>query len=757
MPGPDLDEQLQIRMNRALSVHREGRLGDAESLYRQVLALRPEHPEALKLLGLVRLTQGSPEEGLSWMERALAQDPEDWSAWFNHARALSALGREEEALSSLGRACRLRPDRAEPWVQLARALAQLGRYEEALPVAARAASLSQTGAWLHGSLLVAAGRHREGAEVLAALGDAPGLPPTRHALLAGAWQRAGHYDRAEPAWRAALEIQPDAPELQAGLGLCLLDLGRSDEATALLRRALREGPQAARLAAGLTDTLFGMAGDATRLAPLLLLLLAREDIDHQRLDRVTREAMTARAGALLAERPEPEALERDAEQLARDPTFQLALPRLILRHPTWERALGRMRALALRRAIEGRPLERVGVVGLAAHAWNTEQVDPPTDQDLARARALAALPPDPPEAWPARTWDALAAAATAISLPEIPGHQRLLSPGWELRPLAPLVRAQLHEPALERALQDRIPTLALSEDSTSAAVRAQYEEHPYPRLIGVQRREPRPLGEVVRGLLERPDLTPPVAGPTRILVAGCGTGQHALTTALSVADAEVLAVDLSRASLARALRTAARLGASNVRFAQADILALDSLEPVFHVVEAVGVLHHLADPGLGLRVLRDRLAPGGWMRVGLYSERGRSEVVAARALIAERGYNADPDGIRAARRALLALPPEHPAWPVRWSPDLYSVSGTRDLLFHPCEHRTSPAGLAGLLAGLDLEFLGFQHALPEGPRSYRALRPDARAQTDLAVWEKLEDEHPRLFSGMLVFWCRRRG
>lgn len=756
MPGSDIDELLQTRMNRALSLHREGRLEDAGRIYRQVLAAHPDHPEALKLLGLVRLNQGSPDEGLALIERSLSVDPDDWSSWFNHARALVTLGRDADAVHSLERAARLQPARAEPWVQLARLLAGLERYEQALKVAAHAATLSPMGAFLQGMLLVAMGRDAEGAQILAALDGAPGLPPTRHALLANAWQRAGHPDRAEPAWRAALELQPEAPELLAGLGTALLELDRAAEAVSPLCRALREGPQSARLAASLADTLYGLEGGGAALGPLLLLLLDREDIDHQRLDRAVREALRARAGALLEESPAPEALERDAASLAADALFQRALPRLILRNPTLERALGRLRSVALRRAAAGAPLSLAGVEGLAAHAWNTELVDPPSSEDLRLASALASLPPGPPATWPEATWDALAAAASSIPLPEMSGHEALLSPGWESRPLAGLVRAQLQEPALERAIQAQIPTLALTEDQTSEAVRAQYEEHPYPRLIGVQRREPRPLREVVRGLLQRSDLEPPAARPLRVLVAGCGTGQHALSTALSLADAEVLAVDLSRASLARARRTAERLGVSNLRFAQADILALDALEPAFHVVESVGVLHHLEDPARGLRVLRDRLAPGGWMRIGLYSERGRSEVVAARALIAERGYRADVEGVRAARRALLALPPEHPAWPVRWSPDFYSVSGTRDLLFHPCEHRTSPAALSRLLDVLDLELLGFQHALPEAARWYRELRPDDVAQADLLAWEKLEDEHPRLFSGMLVFWCRRR-
>ena len=292
---------------------------------------------------------------------------------------------------------------------------------------------------------------------------------------------------------------------------------------------------------------------------------------------------------------------------------------------------------------------------------------------------------------------------------------------------------------------------------TSAAVAAQYEAHPYPRLVGVHRRAPQPLAAAVRGLVPTlpPDTDlPSPAGKLRVLVAGCGTGQHALTTATRLADADVLAVDLSRASLARAQRRAAEWALPNLRFAAADLLALGDLDQRFDLIESVGVLHHLDDPLRGWRALAGLLSPGGLMQVGLYSERGRSEVVAARALIAAEGLTADDAGLRAARRLFRALPPDHPAWPVVRSPDFYSLSGLRDLLFHACEHRTSPLGVAAMLDALGLRLLGLQHPRAEIAALYAHRFPDDPAQADLARWEALEIDHPRIFSGMMVLWCQ---
>src|SRR5262249_44912867 len=123
-----------------------------------------------------------------------------------------------------------------------------------------------------------------------------------------------------------------------------------------------------------------------------------------------------------------------------------------------------------------------------------------------------------------------------------------------------------------------------------------------------------------------------------ILIAGCGTGQHALETVRRFTRASVLAVDLSLTSLAYAKRKTEAVGNGNIEYAQADILELGSLPRGFDLIEASGVLHHLRDPWQGWRVLLSLLRPKGFMHVALYSARARESIREARRFIAERGY-----------------------------------------------------------------------------------------------------------------------
>src|SRR5262249_49347938 len=143
-------------------------------------------------------------------------------------------------------------------------------------------------------------------------------------------------------------------------------------------------------------------------------------------------------------------------------------------------------------------------------------------------------------------------------------------------------------------------------------------------------------------------------GGVDVLIAGCGTGQHSIEVAQRVRGAEMLAVDLSMASLCYAKRQTLTLGVGDIDYAQADILQLASLGRAFDVSEAAGVLHHLGDPGTGWRVLSSLLSPSGFIFVGLYSEIARRDIVAARAYIAERGYRPVAEDIRRCRQDLMA-------------------------------------------------------------------------------------------------------
>lgn len=115
-------------------------------------------------------------------------------------------------------------------------------------------------------------------------------------------------------------------------------------------------------------------------------------------------------------------------------------------------------------------------------------------------------------------------------------------------------------------------------------------------------------GYLTKGL---PGLSTEIAFPVRpkVLIAGCGTSQHAIVVAKQLPDAEILAIDLSRASLAYATIRAEEASVRNLAFRQADILGLTSAQGPFDYIECYGVLHHTQAPAEGLVALTHTLEP----------------------------------------------------------------------------------------------------------------------------------------------------
>jgi tetratricopeptide (TPR) repeat protein len=115
----------------AVARHREGRLADAETHYRKVHALYPEHPGALHGLGLIALRTQRAEEATGFLERAARVAPSNGAIRSDLGTASLALGRYEAAAAAFAAAVALRPSDTVARLGLGDALSVLGRLDEA--------------------------------------------------------------------------------------------------------------------------------------------------------------------------------------------------------------------------------------------------------------------------------------------------------------------------------------------------------------------------------------------------------------------------------------------------------------------------------------------------------------------------------------------------------------------------------------------------------------------------------------------------
>lgn len=342
----------------------------------------------------------------------------------------------------------------------------------------------------------------------------------------------------------------------------------------------------------------------------------------------------------------------------------------------------------------------------------------------------------------------LAAVAAYFPLHALPSARALPQRSWP-QAVCALLRTQLIEPLEEADDASRIPALTSIAHGLSRQVMRQYAENPYPRWT----MNPQlPLAATWKSpnLAADESSTKPIED---ILIAGCGTGQHVFHVMHNFPQARVLAVDISLPSLAYARRKTREANLQNVEYAQADILELATLGRSFDLIEAVGVLHHLADPEEAWRLLLSLLRPKSEMRLGLYSKAARRGLADVRAFISERGYRATLDDIRECRQEILRHADQR-RWTVATEAgDFYSVSGTRDLLFNVMEHTFSIARIKAFIDAQRLTFLGFdldRNAMERFQRQF----PGSDALTNLDCWDAFEAENPRTFRHMYQFMIR---
>lgn len=304
-----------------------------------------------------------------------------------------------------------------------------------------------------------------------------------------------------------------------------------------------------------------------------------------------------------------------------------------------------------------------------------------------------------------------------------------------------IIEVQLESPALENKIKKTIQSLGSIKGQTSRQVQNQYEENPYPRWRTCNYIFPLLHGSISEKFMRKPE----------ILIAGCGTGQHAVFVHLHNPVAHITAIDLSKTSLAYAKMKAHEYNVQAIEFFQADILQLGSINKKFDIIESVGVLHHMQEPVEGLKVLVNLLKPGGEIVLGLYSELGRQDVVRARNIISEKGFKPDREGIQACREYIKA---DGSFAGLEKTQDFFSMSGCRDLIFHVQEIRYTIPMIQNLLDEAGLEFSKF--ILQERWRQqYLKDYPEDTAFANLDNWHDFEQRNPDAFGSMYQFRCKK--
>jgi predicted O-linked N-acetylglucosamine transferase (SPINDLY family) len=231
--------------DRALRLHRDGKLREAFLRYDAILKAEPTHAGALHYSGVVLYQSGRLADAAERIRAAIRLEPAQADAWSNLALVLEAAGRREAAANALREAARHAPGSAQVWSNLAATEAALGRFAEAEAAARRAVDVDpqSAAAWYNlAQALAPQGRALEALDAATRAGSDADARPDYAGFRAQLQDDMGAPEQAQATLERALARFPGHAGLRFQLAGLLERRGAWDEAAKAYADALALDP-----------------------------------------------------------------------------------------------------------------------------------------------------------------------------------------------------------------------------------------------------------------------------------------------------------------------------------------------------------------------------------------------------------------------------------------------------------------------------------------------------------------------------------
>ncbi len=581
-----------------------------------------------------------------------------------------------------------------------------------------------------------------------------------HPRNGGYWFSSGHINlatgnisEAEKAFKKAIRYSAKETRAESSLAYTYAIQGRHVEAFQLYRELAKTASHDPHIRNKLIECISHIKADDydSELELDLLHYYSWDNIDKNKL---------ASLSCSLVERKfilSTESCQAGFDDLANDPLLLAALHQSLIKSPTLERLIMTLRYELLLDSTKNSQIRSDYLPlasALCSYGFNSDFILPETESESNMIKAIKTLIQSAIQVENCEPND----ISGAILLL---GMYEPLSKDSDIRQFinADTQRWNQHcRSIIQRYRQDiQLSSLSIERISriNQTEIQSQYELYPYPKWETLEYRRPTDYGQALAAELQsKLPISLSYKNKLSILIAGCGTGRHALHVAKYFKNVDVTAIDFSRASLAFAKYKAKELGIENITFYQADLLNINRPDWEFDVIECSGVLHHIKQPHKALNNLLKMLKPGGLLKLALYSQYAREPVQKIRDLWNTKAMALDDRKMKIIRQAVLASDVEGKDRLIN-SDDFYSLSGCKDLLFNEFEKTYTPLSIERLCQKHQLSMLGFVHLSHQTKLDFcQRFECTEKALNHLKLWEQFESEHPDLFSGMYQFYCQ---
>ena len=753
----------EVFYNKGIALQELGKMEEAIEAYKNTLLLMPDNNEAYNNLGNALREQGRLKEAIESYEKAISLKPDYAETFNNMGITLQEQNRSEEAIEAYKKALLLNPDYAEAHFNIGNALREKGEPEKAIEAYKNALSLKPDYAEVFYNKGITLQEQNRLEEAIEAYKNALSIKPDNNEAynnMGNALRKLGSLEEATEAYNKALSLKPDYAEAHFNIGNALREKGKLEEAIESYHNVLLLKPDNVEalnnLGHALNEVRFtaphpelqktiGLLLDQKKsvrpkeiVKTVISLLKFEPNLQKHLASPVIGETQQS----LLVTLVELSDLNILLKLMSICPLADLELESFLIKI--------RARILLEIDSVDNKSNILGFQKALALQCFTNEYIYSQSARETKAIEILESSVKNSLAIGQQPSPQAILCLASYKALNEYSWHQSIALS----KTLDTVFTRQIREPKLESNLKNNIPILEEITDDISVKVRDQYETNPYPRWVNLRLPvKSEPISNIVdqTGIKLFDTKINEIVSPN-ILVAGCGTGQHSISTAARFKNSRVLAIDLSLSSLAYAKRKTEDLSIKNIEHMQADILRLNKLDRQFDIVESAGVLHHMKNPMAGWEVLVNCLRNGGLMQIGLYSALARQHIIKMRREILELEMGSSDAEMRLFRSNVINSGLKHHNIILN-SPDFYSLSTLRDLLFHTQEHQFTIPQIKQCLGELSLEFCGFMdETIVKKFKEFNSGEFDAYNLDD---WQIYEEANPRTFAGMYQFWCQK--
>ena len=754
--------------NLAIKNHQEGKTDIAQELYNQILEIDPRHSPARNNLGVLFQELGEHQKTKECYEKAIEIDPNYAEAHNNLGAILKELGENQQAKECYEKAIEIDPNYADAHYNLGGIFRDLSEHQKAKECYEKAIEIDPNHINAHnnlGTILKDLGEHQKAKDCFEKVIEVNPNHINAHNNLGLLFRELREHQKAKDCFEKVIEVNPNHVNAHYNLGGIFRDLSENQKAKSCYEKAIEIDPNYVNLINSLSDIFFlyqfdfKSETDKNNFKELLLLLFRKDNNKYSNIDINAKLLLLTDSvqNQFLKDINSERLLENKILQdLMKEELFHLMLQKAIMSDEFLEKLLAQLRCeilFTLHDANKDILKEHFNfIISLAEQCWLNEYLYTDSEKEINQIiKLIDKIKND-------NSVNELEIAILGCYIPLNKSKiiiEKLFNYKSTNILFNDLINVQIKEPLKEKELARSIKSLDIIKDPVSKKVQEQYEENPYPRwrftskilsknFFSSLNIEIAPNKINYNNKFDNPN----------VLIAGCGTGRHSIS-ANRFKNANILAVDLSKSSLAYAKRKTEELGFKNIEYLHADILQLKKLNKKFDIIESSGVLHHMKEPITGLKMLLDILEPHGFLKIGLYSEIARRNITEIRKFIKNKNYKGTNKDILACRQDILDKKVDPLIQKVTAYLDFYSTSMTRDLLFHVQEHQFTIPQISKILKDLNLEFLGFFFLNPLVKKKFSKLFPEDKNNVSLDNWHQFEINNPDIFIGMYQFWLRK--